>query len=221
MFTWLGGKQASTTNPVVLEEVNRPLHSASLPRLQNTGRASHRIGGERALTHWLFHALAMIHTQPLSTVLSTVLKIQPYPWPSTEPEESMSVVSRGREHWLELELLGRRQHRSDDAMSWGGWSTGPLRSGGRVRKLLATVTGHLTTLLSSAWSLCPNSAEKVGAEGHYQPSLSYCKSHYFSSKYHVSTSKSCHKTLSVTLRWHFHSKSLLPMMGYSKWNSHT
>lgn len=86
MFTWLGGKQASATNPAVLEEVSRPLHSASLPRLQNTGRASHGIGGERTLTHWLFQTLAMIHTQPLSPVLSMVLKTQPYPWISTEHE---------------------------------------------------------------------------------------------------------------------------------------
>ena len=91
MFTWLGGKQASATNLSVLEEVSRPLHSASLPRLQNTGRASHRIDGERTLTHWLFQTLAMIHTQPLSPVLSTVLKTQPYPWLSTEHEKSMSV----------------------------------------------------------------------------------------------------------------------------------
>lgn len=61
------------------------------PRLQNTGRASHRIDGERTLTHWLFQTLAMIHTQPLSPVLSTVLKTQPYPWLSTEHEKSMSV----------------------------------------------------------------------------------------------------------------------------------
>lgn len=32
MFTWLGGKQASATNLSVLEEVSRPLHSASLPQ---------------------------------------------------------------------------------------------------------------------------------------------------------------------------------------------